>query len=210
MNAPDFAEIFKYSAVNGSTCADGSQVSSLYFDEVLYEYDGNHAGFDDGSYGNGTSRRRGELTRLTNKRVQNGDVRYRKNMWYNSKGLLATERVVIGGSNSEWEMKHAYDASLRPVYLYYPDNELVITWFNSRGLPSTLASGPVQDSDNIVDNVSYTEAGADEPHPHAALQRRRDGPVPLHPRQPPRFHGDWKLFTKSKLARARRAKAFDH
>ena len=80
-------------------------------------------------------------------------------MWYNSKGLLATERVVIGGSNSEWEMDHAYDSSLRPVYLYYPDNELVITWFNSRGLPSTLASGPVQDPNNIVDNVSYTEAG---------------------------------------------------
>ncbi len=142
--------------VYGNGDGSGCYVNSIFFDEVLYEYDGDHNG--------DTIRSRGQLTKVINKRtLLGGDVSYQKRIWYNARGQLATERVAIGGSNSDWEMGYYYDAYLRPIQLRYPDDEWVTTWLNSRGLPSTLATGPTYDPNNppvpIVDNVGYTEAG---------------------------------------------------
>ena len=136
-----------FTSLGGSACAS---IHSWSNELVTYDYDEHHSN---------VNRSRGQLTKVQVRHPSTNYVTHRRNLWYNPRGLLALERVSIGGSSVQWDMVHGYDPSLRPVQLRYPDNELVTTWINSRGLPNTVATGPQGAYNNIVDNVGYTEAG---------------------------------------------------
>lgn len=110
-----------------------------------YRYDANHSTIN---------RSRGQMTSITKK--YNGGTSYQRSYWYNSLGLLASERVSIGGAPQTYTTRHYYDVELRPYRIQYPDNDSVTWSYNSMGLPLHLSSSQ---RGTLIDSAAYTEAG---------------------------------------------------
>ncbi|MBV7329118.1 hypothetical protein KFU94_12855 [Chloroflexi bacterium TSY] len=95
--------------------------------DVRYLYDTSHSS---------SNRSRGQLTQVFYHK-SNG---YIKALYYNDKGLLASEHVIIPGAPT-YITRHTYESdSFRLRTMRYPDGEVVTTTYNSMGLPKTLSS----------------------------------------------------------------------
>ncbi|MBV7334455.1 hypothetical protein KFU94_40700 [Chloroflexi bacterium TSY] len=95
--------------------------------DVRYLYDTSHSS---------RNRSRGQLTQIKYHK-SNG---YIKALYYNEKGLLASEHVIIPGAPT-YIIRHTYESdSFRLRTMRYPDGEVVTTTYNSMGLPKTLSS----------------------------------------------------------------------
>ena len=84
------------------------------------------------------------------------DGSYTRALAYNGQGLLASERVSIGGAPQSYTTTYQYDAYSRPVTTTYPGGEAVaVSGFTGRGLPTGLQGG----GGSLVDEVAYDAAG---------------------------------------------------
>lgn len=83
---------------------------------------------------------------------------YRKNLYYNSKGLLYRERVKIGGAPSAYYNTYTYyDVFNRLYKVRYPDGDEVTTDYTGMGgLPDKLESSV---NGTLVDSVEYDAVG---------------------------------------------------
>ncbi len=88
---------------------------------------------------------------------------YFKELTYNAKGLLASEKVAlewVGGVPKFYTTSYGYDAYGRPISTTYPDNDVVkLTNYDSNGRPTKLTSTLGGVTTILVDNVVYDAAG---------------------------------------------------
>ncbi|MEZ4616226.1 MAG: hypothetical protein R2867_12090 [Caldilineaceae bacterium] len=74
------------------------------------------------------NRSRGQLTTVSS-------ADYTKSLFYNDRGLLRRDTVLISGGPSA-TTRYGYDSYLRPSTTTYQDNEVVTVSYNSIGKPN--------------------------------------------------------------------------